>query len=234
MNRWIPRCIYDSYATDIVKGGTMKVLYGVRLLLFILILIPAAYAEDQKFSLYGGIGLGIAQYNGDHFSDAGPSDDFLPNQSFIENTAMFAPFFGYQANQYLSFEVRYIDFGEVSEKFELNPDIIFIVTPNDTLTIEIKGFTAGPLFEHPITDSLSVLGTVGFSYLRLNRRWSGGFNPNLIDTTTDTSQADKDVFFGFGIKYKLTKRFNFRIQLERYRLDTENIHLANTSIEFRF
>ncbi len=71
----------------------------IGMLVFVSFILPMAQAEAKDSSVYVGIGLGLARFEGDTIEGVG----FVPGQELKDNTETYSLFFGYQANQYLSF-----------------------------------------------------------------------------------------------------------------------------------
>ncbi len=202
----------------------------IGMLIFISLILPKAHADEKDSSIYGGIGIGVAEFEGDTIEGI----EFVPGQKLKDNTEAYNLFFGYQANKYLSFELEYVAFGQVSEKFTLDPDIRFFVAPNDTVTIESNGFTIASLFEYPLTERFSAFGFLGFSYLDVDRYVSGGFAPGTSSLGYPSSNTEKDVFYGLGTKYRLTDHFKVRLQWKHYDMEVAEADVAGITLEYRF
>jgi len=198
--------------------------------IFVSLLLPMAHAEGKDSSIYCGMGLGLAQFEGDTITGVG----FVPGQEFKDNTEAYNLFLGYQANRYLSFELGYVDFGQASEKYTLDPDIVYIVAPNDTVTIESKGFTIASLFEYPMIERFSAFGLLGFSYLDVDRQVSGGFGPGTSSLGYSSSNTEKNVFYGLGLKYRLTDYFRIRLQWKHYDMEATEADVADIALEYWF
>lgn len=208
-----------------------KVVMGMSIL--VSSLLPMTDAEAEDSSIYYGIGLGSAQFSGDAIDD----DIFVSGQELSDDAAAYSVFLGYQVNRHLSFELGYVDFGKVSERYRLDPDIVFVVAPNNTVSIESDGFTIASLFEYPVTERLGVFGLLGFSYLDVDRRVYGG------DTGPDSSSnTEGEVFYGAGFKYTLADNLRIPFAWKHYDIDAASrpleagaeIDVFGASLEYRF
>lgn len=202
----------------------------IGMLIFVSLILPMAYAEARDSSVYCGIGLGLARFEGDTITGV----EFVPGQELKDKTEAYSLFFGYQANKYLSFELGYVDFGQVSEKFTLDPGIVFIVAPNDTVTIESNGFTIASLLEYPMNERFSAFGLIGFSYLDVDREVSGGFGPGTSSLGHSSSDTEKNVFYGLGLKYRLTDHFRIRLQWKHHDMEVAEADVAGITLEYGF
>jgi opacity protein-like surface antigen len=202
----------------------------IGMLISVSLILPIAHAEAKDSSVYYGIGLGLAKFEGDTIEGI----EFVPGQELKDRTEAYSLFFGYQVNKYLSFEFGYVDFGQVSERFMLDPDIVFIVAPNDILTIDSNGFTIESLFEYPMIERFSVFGLLGFSYLDVDREVSGGFNPETGALAYSSSNTEESVFYGLGLKKRLSDHFDIRLQWKHYDMGVTEADVAGITLEYRF
>ncbi len=202
-----------------------RILFGVFIILLVSLIITNAEAKDS--SIYFGIGGGSAQFNGDVINDV----IFLSGQKLDDDTGYYNIYFGYQLNKYLSFEVGYADFGRVSKKYSLNPDITSIVAPNDTISIESNGFTISSLLVYPISEKFSVFGTIGFSYLDVDSDvYLGSTGPGTNMLSYSSSNSEGDILYGIGLRYKMSDHLKIRIQWEHYNIDASDT-IVSPSLE---
>lgn len=204
--------------------------FKIGTLIVVFLLVSLNFTKAEEASIYCGFSLGIAHYTGDTIT----GDGFIPGQKLKDSTRDFKVFLGYQVNRYLSFEIKYVNLGEVSEKFKLDPNVRFFVPPNDTVTFRIHGLTFSPLFEYPMTESLSLLGLLGVSYLKVNYDVSGGFGPGTSTLGYSSSNTETNILYGMGFKYSIINNLKMRLLWEHYNTDITNINLVEVSVEYRF
>jgi OOP family OmpA-OmpF porin len=151
-------------------------------------------ALSQDGGWFIGAGGGITKFKGacsaTAFSGPGSCDD---NGTFLK------VFGGYQFNAYFGFELGYADFGEMER----------ISTGVGTNTFEAKGFESTLVVTVPFTPAFSIYGKYGLY------RWdvdSASTGPAAFTA----SNTGRDITFGFGAKYDLTKNVALRLEWQRY------------------
>lgn len=197
------------------KTIVKKLLFIFSMTFSALLVVINAEAKDS--SLYIGIGGGSTQFNGDKIYDIA----FLPGQRLDDDTEQYNIYLGYQLNKYFSFELRYVDFGKATKRYLLDPDIIFLTPPNDTVSIEADGFTISSLFEYPVIDRFRIFGIIGISYLDVDRNiYPGNAGPGTNILSYSSANSEGEILYGAGLRYELTDCHNIRFQWEHYDIDT--------------
>jgi opacity protein-like surface antigen len=198
------------------------------LLLVLFLLSTVAYAQPPSF--YGGLGYGNADYAGETSFDI----TLAPGQKLKDKANFIELYVGCQLNTYLSFEIGYADFGKVSKKYSLNPDVTTMVAVNNKEEIDFNRISLGALVEYPILDKLSVFGLFGYSFLDLDRKISGGFSPFSGGLNESGSDSEEDIFYGLGFKYSFTERLTARLQWTESAPDNLKIETFRFSVEMTF
>jgi opacity protein-like surface antigen len=194
------------------------------LLLMLFLLSTVAYAHTPSF--YGGLGCGNADYEGKTSMDI----SLAPGQRLKDKANFIDLYVGCQINKYLSFEIGYAHFGEVSEKYSLNPDVKTLVPVNNKEEIDFNRISLGALIEYPILDKLSVFGLLGYSYFDLDRKISGGFSPSSGGLNESGSDSEENIFYGLGVKYSLIEKIAVRLQWTEF--DSGNLKIGAFRLSF--
>ena len=132
---------------------------------------------------------------------------------------------GYHINEFFSVEAGYADFGSVSETYTLDPDIVFITLPNDQEEVDFSRISIDTTLEYPVSDQLSVIGVLGYSFLNLDHNLTGGDNPA-------TSSSNEDgLLYGIGGRYQFNDKFSTRLQWARTDADSVKLDSVMVSLE---
>ena len=171
----------------------------------------AAHADISDFDsprIYTGIGYG--QYSFE-FEDSDNDTDF------DDDAQMLKGYIGTQFNEYLSLELAYQNFDEVS-------DI-------DSYA-EVDGVSLAARLAAPITDSFSVYAKGGWL------EWDAEVTSDLPAIgKISADQSGGDVFYGAGIEYAFTTNMQVRFEYERYELKDEidpEMDVASVSFQYMF
>lgn len=182
---------------------------GWIVLLSTVISFPILSSADNA-SLYAGLGYGTANFEGPRIE--GALSELAPGQRLKDDAGFAELYFGYRFNRFISLEIGYADFGEVSKTYALNPDLAFIVSPNDTEVIDSNSFSFGALMEYPLPNKYSVFAVLGYLKFDLDRELSGGFSPDSGGLRESTSDSEESVFYGLGAKYAFNQKYAVRLQ----------------------
>jgi OmpA-OmpF porin, OOP family len=177
----------------------------MRALVILTTILFAAHAQAQDqphFRL--GIGAGQATIEADDLDLEGSSTAW---EAFV----------GYELNQYLAFELGYIDGGSADD------NILGATVRADTTAI--VGSVVGSL---PIGDTFSVYARAGYM------RWDAAESVTFDGVTIATADVDgKDPIFGAGVA-ALVEGSLVRIEYRVADLDDTNLSLISLSIAWRF
>lgn len=187
----------------------------------------AMAADTGKF--YVGADIGSTQFSGD-----GPGKDsvFEPGQKFKDSDTSYGLHVGFQFTDWFSAELGYSDFGSATDKFAIKKGIFFIVSPNDTQTVDAKGASLTGVFSHSLSSNFAVLGTLGVSSMNYKSTLSGGFSPVTGSLLEKHSFSDQGLIYGVGAKYSLSDSFALRADLRRN--DVGDFSLDSTSIGLEY
>lgn len=171
----------------------------------------AAQADTTNMDyprVYTGIGYGQYSFQ---FED---SDDDI---DFDDDSQMLKGYVGTQFNKYLSLELAYQNFDEVS-------DI-------DSYA-EVDGVSLAARLAAPITESFSVYAKGG--WLEWDAEVTSDL-PALGEISAD--QSGGDIFYGAGIEYAFTTNMQVRLEYERYELKDDfdpEMDVASVSFQYMF
>jgi len=186
-------------------------------------------ANAGKF--YVGADVGATEFSGD-----GPGKDsiFVPGQKFRDSDTSYGLHAGFQFNDWFAAELGYTDFGSATDRFKIKPDIVFIVAPNDTQTVDAKGISLTGVFSHQLSSKFSVLGLLGVSSMDYKNTLSGGFSEVTGSLLERHSFSDQGLIYGMGATYALNDAFALRLDLRRNDVGDFSLDTASLGLEYSF
>lgn len=189
----------------------------------------ALAANAGKF--YVGADVGTTQVSGD-----GPAKDsvFVAGQNFKDSDTSHGLHVGFQFNDWFAVELGYTDFGRATDRFKIRPDIAFIVSPNDTQTVESKGVSLSGVFTYKLTSDFAVLGVVGVSSMDYKNTLSGGFSPVTGSLLERHSFSDQGLIYGVGASYAITESINLRADVRRNDVGDFSLDTTSVGVEYAF
>jgi len=171
----------------------------------------AAHADITNMDsprIYTGIGYG--QYSFE-FEDSENDTDF------DDDSQMLKGYVGTQFNKYLSLELAYQNFDEVSDIDS---------------KAEVDGVSLAARLAAPITDNFSIYGKGGWF------EWDAEVTQDLGELGSISADQDGgDVFYGAGVEYAFTTNMQVRLEYERYKLDDDidtDMDVASVSFQYMF
>lgn len=207
-----------------------KNLYIKSLAAVVLAAAQSSWAEESG-PLYLGVDIGSTHFAGDHALD---SSVFAAHQYFSGNDTSAGLHLGYQLVNWFALELGYMDFGSSTHRFALNPNVVFIVAPNDTQQIDASGLSLAGVFTHKLSNDFSVLGVLGASSVNYQSRWRGGFSEVSGHLDVKHDYTDQGLVYGVGAKYALSQALSVRVDLRRNDLRDINLDTASLSLEYAF
>jgi OOP family OmpA-OmpF porin len=180
---------------------------------------------------YMGANVGTTEFSGD-----GPGKDsiFVPGQKFKDSDTGYGLHLGFQFNDWFAAELGYTDFGSAKDKFKIKPDIVFIVAPNDTQTVDAKGVSLTGVFSHHFTNSFEVLGVLGVSSMNYKSTLSGGFSEVTGSLLEKHSFSDQGLIYGLGAKYALNDSVSLRVDVRRNDVGDFTLDTSSIGLEYSF
>ncbi len=203
---------------------------SVLLLLFSGILAKSSLtAVAYTFPLYVGVGYGNANYTGDAINDP----VFLPGQQADDSTQYYEAYVGWRFTDLLAAELSLAQFGDIEERYRLDPDIAFVVTPNDQERVDFSRVTLMGVFEYPVILDFSVFAMGGYAYYDVERVLFGGFDPSG-NADQLIGETEHGLEYGFGAKYYFFDRFSARAQWQTSLIEDKEVDSVRLSVEFQF
>ena len=159
---------------------------------------PTAYAQDENAGWY--LGGGVGQFNAqiDDVDDVDATVDDWDN----DDTA-YKVFAGYRMNNFLAFELDYINLGEPSGS----------VVPGMNLDAAVDGFAPYVVGTIPLGNWFEVYGRLGYYFYDA----TVGVE-NEIDGRAEFDEESEDLVYGAGIGAKIGEKLNVRFEYERFDL----------------
>ncbi|GHF88580.1 outer membrane beta-barrel protein [Thalassotalea marina] len=174
----------------------------------------AVLADDNYFEfmndtkVYTGVGYG--QYS---FQWKDRSND----TSFDDDAAMIKAYIGAAFNPYISTELAYLNFDEVSD-FDN--------------TAEFDGYSLALRFSAPLNETVALYAKGGWM------EWDTDYKTRIPEVGAITgSDSGGDWFYGVGAGLALTQDINVRLEYERYEIDQHinpDMDVASISVEYVF
>jgi opacity protein-like surface antigen len=159
---------------------------------------PAAYAQDENAGWY--LGGGVGQFNAqiDDVDDVDGTVDDWDN----DDTA-YKFFAGYRMNNFLSFELDYINLGEPSGA----------TVPGINVDASVDGFAPYVIGSFPLGNWFEVYGRLGYFFYDA----TVGVE-NELDDRVEFDEESEDLVYGAGVGAKIGEKVNVRLEYERFDL----------------
>jgi OOP family OmpA-OmpF porin len=159
---------------------------------------PAAFAQDENAGFY--IGGGAGQFNA-QIDDVDEVDDTV--NGWDEDDTAYKFFLGYRMNNFLSFELDYINLGEPSGA----------VVPGFNVDAAVDGFAPYVIGTIPIGQWFEVYGRLGYFFYDATL----GIE-NEVDDRVEFDEESEDLVYGAGVGANIGERLNIRFEYERFDL----------------
>lgn len=159
---------------------------------------PAAYAQDENAGWY--LGGGVGQFNAqiDDIDDVDATVDDWDN----DDTA-YKLFAGYRMNNFLAFELAYMNLGEPSGS----------VVPGVNFDAAVDGFAPYVVGTIPLGNWFEVYGRLGYYFYDATLGVE-----NEIDGRVEFDEESEDLVYGAGVGAKIGEKLNIRFEYERFDL----------------
>lgn len=170
-------------------GLRLKPFLSATLLGLAVVSTPAL---SQDSAWYIGAGGGETKFKNGCTAVPGPG-------SCDDNGTYWKVFGGYQFNTNFGVEIGYIDFGKMERQ----------TTGVASDSFDATGFESVLVATIPFTQAFGIYGKFGIY----------GWNVDYVATGTVNTRADtsgRDMTYGFGARYDLTKNIALRLEWQRY------------------
>jgi OOP family OmpA-OmpF porin len=166
---------------------------------------PAAYAQDENAGFY--LGGGVGQFNA-QIDDVDDVDGTV--DEWDEDDTAYKFFAGYRLNNFLAFELDYINLGEPSGA----------VIPGRNVDASVDGFAPYVVGTIPLGQWFEVYGRLGYFFYDATLGVEDGLGGRL-----EFDEESEELVFGAGIGANIGERLNVRFEYERF--DFENVDDAD-------
>jgi OOP family OmpA-OmpF porin len=183
----------------------MKTQHTAAITIFLMLLAPTAYSQDNGPFIGASIG------------SAGLDDDF-DGLSIDESGTAFRIVAGWRFNEYFALEGGYHDFGDFEQAFVVDGEELNVALSAD-------GFTLGAVGSIPLSERFSLMGRAGMFF------WDGNAEINNVSQATP---EDNNLFFGAGLNFQLTQKMRLTGDWTRYDLEDTISNVFSVGLEYRF
>jgi opacity protein-like surface antigen len=159
---------------------------------------PAAFAQDETAGFY--LGGGAGQFNA-QIDDIDEVDDAV--EGWDEDDTAYKFFAGYRMNQFLSFELDYINLGEPSGA----------VVPGRNVDAAVDGFAPYVIGSFPLGQWFEVYARLGYFFYDA----TVGVE-NEVDDRIEFDEESEDLVYGAGVGANIGERLNIRLEYEVFDL----------------
>jgi OOP family OmpA-OmpF porin len=156
---------------------------------------PAAFAQDAEPGFY--LGGGVGQFNA-QIDDVDDVDSTV--DEWDEDDTAYKLFGGYRLNNFLAFELAYINLGEPSGA----------VLPGRNVDASVDGFAPYVVGTIPLGNWFEVYGRLGYYFYDATLGVEDGAGGRL-----EFDEESEDLVWGAGIGANIGERLNLRFEYER-------------------
>jgi OOP family OmpA-OmpF porin len=160
---------------------------------------PAVYAQDEHAGFY--LGGGVGQFNA-QIDDVDEVDETI--EGWDEDDTAYKLFAGYRLNNFLAFELDYINLGEPSGS----------VVPGFNVDAAIDGFAPYVVGTIPLGQWFEVYGRLGYYFYDA----TVGIE-NELDERVEFDEESEDLVYGAGVGANIGERLNLRFEYEKFDLE---------------
>ena len=182
-----------------------------------MLLCASAFAQDAGY--YMGASAGQSKTDIDQAPFAALGATITRND---EKDSAFRIFGGYQYSKNLAVEVGYIDLGTYSVSGTIGA-LPF------TASGDVTGFSISGVGTVPLTEKLSLLGSVGFLSSKVNA------SATVATSSGIARSRQSDYTAGIGMKYGLTKNIAARLEANYYGLNNNgSAQMYSLGLQYKF
>jgi len=213
----------------VTKKFVMKKIYAVCGAAVMAMAAQGAAAEAGQFY----VGLDLLSTD---FSGPGPSASsiFEPGQHFGDRDTGYGLHLGYGFSDWFAIELGLTDFGSGTDTFKLKGDVVYIVKPNDTQTLDAKGVSLAGVFSKQLGADWSVFGVLGVTAMDYKSTLSGGFSEQSGSLLVRNSYDDQGLLYGLGASYKLSDELKLRLDARRNDVGDFKLDTLGLAVEYQF
>ena len=159
---------------------------------------PAVHAQDENAGWY--LGGGVGQFNAqiDDIDDVDATVD-----EWDEDDTAYKLFGGYRLNNFLAFELDYINLGEPSGA----------VVPGFNVDASVDGFAPYVVATIPLGNWFEVYGRLGYFFYDATL----GIEDE-VDGRVTFDEESEDLVYGAGIGARIGEKLNLRFEYEKFDL----------------
>ena len=163
-----------------------------------LAMIPAAFSQEESGWYLGG---GFGRFNAG-IDDVDQVDDAI--EGWDESDDTYKLFAGYRMNNFLSFELDYINLGEPSGA----------VVPGFNVDSAVDGFAPYVIGTFPLGNWFEIYGRLGYYFYDATLSQESELNGNV-----QFDEESEDLVWGAGVGAKIGERLNLRFEYEKFDLE---------------
>lgn len=171
----------------------------------ILAMTPALSTADDGFYIGGSVG------------SASLNEDFDGFDVDTDSTA-FRLIAGWQFNEHFSLEGGYHNFGTFEQALDSGGERV-------NIRLKADGFTVGATAALPLGQKFAIYGRAGSFF------WDGDADINGV---SQAKPEDTNLYFGAGVKYKLSDRVALVCDWTRFQLTDTSSSVASIGLTFGF
>ncbi|HEY0975046.1 MAG TPA: porin family protein [Solimonas sp.] len=181
---------------------SIKTLLPVAALGALMAMPAVAVAQDARSGgIYLGGGVGYNRIE---------SQDFPNSNDDVEDSRVsYKGILGARLSPNFSLEGQYINFGTAKDGAN---------------QVKADGFTAGVVFDLPLTEWFSPYAKAGALFWDADGRFA---NVRSSDDGTDFT-------YGVGARFGLSEAVDFRVEYERFELNDTDVDMASANLQFNF
>ncbi len=208
----------------------------ILLAAFILVSTSAA-AADRGFYFGGSIGLSSVDGTADTDSTVSiggglPSEIPINGLPFDDDDTAWSAFVGYQAFQYVGFELAYWDLGRFDSPILLSPT-------GDPLSLAVDEWSVSARFRYPFGKKFFANFFAGISRASFDVDGEAfvlimpgaGFTPFIPPTIPFASPSDETGFvWGFGVTWQFLEKFGLGLDYRQHNVQVHDVETLNVSL----